>query len=134
MCGRSNRMVVKGVYSNGDKTEIYPDIGYSFCNCHAIFYTRYENVTGPKTVDPPFILIPFGDEVTITQPDPFFCEWGQDPYKFTHWNPRKHQVLWDMESLVDYLPSLGYEVLNYRRDFDVHSMTPQHYHIEVRRK
>jgi len=127
LCGRSNRMVVKGVYTYEGKSEIYPDMGYSFCNCKAIFYTRPENVTEP------FILIPEGDEVIISQPDPFFVEWGNDPYSFIYWNPRKYRALWDMESLVDSLPEMGYEVIDYERDFNVHSLTPQHFHIRARR-
>jgi hypothetical protein len=127
LCGRSNRIVVKGVYVKDDKAELYPDMGYSFCNCRAIFYTRPENVTEP------FQLVPDGKEVTITQPDPFFVEWGQNPYTFTHWNPRRYQILWDMESLVEEFLSMGWRVFSYYRDFDVNSKTPQHFHIHVRK-
>src|SRR3990167_4604393 len=44
LCGRANRMVIKGACRYDGKIELYPDIGYSFCNCKNIFYTRYENI------------------------------------------------------------------------------------------
>lgn len=119
-------MVVQGVYHDGDKTSLYPDIGYSFCNCKCIFYTKPENVWEPLK------LLPDGDG-TIIYPDPFFCEWGNNPYSWVHWNPRHYEVLWDMLSLVESLPDMGYSVLSYKRDFDEQSRTPQCFHIKVRK-
>jgi hypothetical protein len=121
-------MVVKGVYLKDNKAELYPDIGYSFCNCADIFYTRPENVYEP------YVLIPDGKDVEILQPDPFFCEWANNPYLWTHWNPRRYEVLWDMHSLVEHLPGFGFEVLSYKRVFDVGSSHPQHFKIMARRK
>jgi len=121
-------MVVKGVYVKDGKAELYPDIGYSFCNCKDVFYTNHENVKEPVT------LIPEGDEIIIHQPDPFFVEWGNNPYTFVYWNPRKYQILWDMHSLVQELPNLGYEVLEFYREFAVDSKLPQHFYIKARRK
>lgn len=116
-------MVVKGVYIDSVKRELYPDLGYSFCNCRDIFYTRKENVTEPFSYEPV--------DGVITAPDVFFCDWGQDPYTTFHWNIRKYEILWDMHSLVQYLKEQGHNVLEYYRDFDVTSKTPQHFHIKV---
>ena len=124
LCGRANRMVVKGMYRQGDRIELYPDMGYSFCNCRAIFYTRPENVTNPVSYEP--------DETgLITLPDPFFA-WP-NPYDFMHWDVRRYPVLWDMENLVDELKLAGEEIISCERDFSVHSTTPQHFHIKVKR-
>jgi hypothetical protein len=123
LCGRSNRVVVKGLFVCGDKAETHPDMGYSFCNCRAIFYTRPENILSPVSYNP-------DENGMITLPDPFFA-WP-DPYQFLHWDVRKYQIIWDMESLVEELRLAGDEIISYHRDFDVHSKTPQHFHIKVR--
>lgn len=125
MCGRDNRMVVKGVYKNGEKQELYPDIGYSFCNCTAIFYTRPENVVTPYCYEP-------DEKGIITAPDPFFCEWGNNPYSFPHWNPRKFEILWDMDSFCEYITNKGILIENAWRDFEINSATPMSFHVKVR--
>lgn len=125
LCDRNNRVVVKGVYLNEGKHELYPDMGYSFCNCHDLFYTRKENLVDPFSYEP--------IDGVITAPDIFFVEWGNDPYLYPHWNPRKYEILWDMNSLVAYLMKQGYRITSAIRDFDVASKTPQHFHITVRK-
>lgn len=125
MCEKMNRMVVKGVYMDNGKRELYPDMGYSFCNCHAIFYTRLENLTED------YVLIPEGKDIIIKQPDPFFCDWQQDPYDWKHWNPRKYPILWDMHALVDFLPEVGIEVKDFYRDFDLQSPTLGYFIIKA---
>jgi hypothetical protein len=121
-------MVVTGENVRDGKREIYPDIGYSFCNCQDIFYTNEENVLEKSDG------WEYGrDTIHITQPDPFFCEWGNNPYSWDHWNPRKYHILWDMHSLVQKLESCDYDIINYWRDFDTHSKTPQHFHIIARK-
>lgn len=89
LCGRSNRMVVKGVsrYTDDGKTwhkELYPDIGYSFCNCKCIFYTRFENVKERddlsfQTMENPlaklgelYLSMESGQNLLIRMPDVFF--------------------------------------------------------------
>lgn len=144
LCGRLNRMVVKGVYVKGDKVELYPDMGYSYCNCKSIFYTKLENIVQQnvgfqnykeplRELERVFEAIPSGDTILIVAPDPFFCEWGQDPYSFHHWDPRKNFILWDMESLCDEARAIGYEVIYAVRDMDVQSKTPQHMKITLRK-
>lgn len=112
-------MVVKGVYVRDGKTEKYPDMGYSFCNCKSIFYTKPENVVEKHSYEP--------QNGTISAPDVFFVQWDVNPYDFEFWNPRKYQILWDMQSLCDEVG--GIECW---RDFDVHSKTPKHFHIKVK--
>lgn len=122
VCGRINRIVMYGIHVFGNKAEKHPDMGYSFCNCKAIFYTNKENVLEPVEIEPD------GDGI-ITYPDPFFA-WP-NPYDFLFWDVRKYQILWDMDSLCEKLVSRGYEIEYARRDFNVHSKTPQHFHIKV---
>lgn len=123
LCSRSNRIVVKGQYKEGNKIELMPDLGYSFCNCSAIFYTREENVVDPVSDMP-------DADGNLVLPDPFFA-WP-DPYTFHFWDVRRYQIIWDMESKVEQLKELGFTVTDYYRDFDVHSKTPQHYHVKVK--
>jgi hypothetical protein len=145
-CGRMNRMVVKGVYIRDGKKELYPDIGYSFCNCKAIFYTNYENIkdgkkiTGFQYYEKPFEemrnvfeAMVSGNAVKFNIPDPFFCEWGQDPYHFEHWNPRKNRTLFDFTQLCEDLEDVGFELLSARRVFDVDSKDPQTMEIILRK-
>lgn len=123
LCMRDNRIVVKGVFVKDGKHETHPDAGYSFCNCRSIFYTKHENVWDE------FVYEPING--VITAPDVFFVEWGNNPYTFPFWDIRKYRILWDMDSLCEYLEEIGYKVISRRRDFDVASKTPMHFHIEV---
>lgn len=127
-CERNNRIVVQGVYRHEGKAQLYPDIGYSFCNCRDIFYCD------PKYINNPTYLTSEEDGIThISMPDPFFCEWGNNPsLTFLHWDPRKYSIIWDMHRFCEYLTESGYEVLEARRDFDTASKTPQHFHIKAR--
>lgn len=123
ICSRDNRMVVKGTYKLGDKIELYPDMGYSFCNCKNLFYTRKENLVNPVSYDP-------DKDGIITLPDPFFA-WP-NPYDFHYWDVRRYEIIWDLFSLLEVLSERGFIVEKYWRDFDVNSSTPQHYHIAIK--
>lgn len=124
LCGRSNRIVVQGLFVLGDKVEKHPDMGYSFCNCKDIYYTKSSNVTESRYCTPDIN----GD---ITYPDPFFA-WP-DPYQFLYWDVRKYQILWDMDSLCEHLKDQGFNIVSAIRDFDPASKTPQHFHIKIKR-
>lgn len=145
LCGRSNRMVVKGVYRCDGKTEQYPDIGYSFCNCKCIFYTRFENIkeydsrsfqNSPKPLEKlteMFLEMGSGQSLLIRMPDPFFVDWGQDPYEFLHWNPRLNHILWDMDQFCLEAKMIGFEVVKAERDFNVQTESPQTMEILLRK-
>jgi hypothetical protein len=122
-CQRSNRMVVKGVYVKDGKHEVHPDMGYSFCNCRSVFYTRPENIIAPFSYAPVNHI--------ITAPDIFFVEWDNDPYRFPHWDVRRYQILWEMEAYVESLKLDGYEVKRAWREFEVGATYPMHFHVEV---
>lgn len=124
LCGRDNRIVMKGVYKLGDKVELQPDMGYSFCNCKAIFYTNSDNLWDEIKPEP-------DEQGVITYPDPFFA-WP-DPYQFHYLDVRRYQILWDMDSMCEQLEADGYEVIRTFREFDVHSNYPQHFHIIIRK-
>ena len=145
LCSRPNRMIVKGVYMHEGKRELYPDIGYSFCNCKSIFYTRYENLTikEPKSFEHykhPLVelkrlydSLPTGESLNITMPDPFFCEWGNDPYTFEHWNPRANHILWDMISFCNEAEDIGFEIVYAKRQFDLASTNPKTMDIALKK-
>jgi hypothetical protein len=138
-------MVVKGVYKNGDKHEVYPDIGYSFCNCKSVFYTNYENVkikthSGIDHYEHPlkelkniFDSTPQGNFVNLTMPDPFFCEWGNSPYTFEHWNPRFYHVLFDMDQICEDAREIGFEVVSAKREFTPGAERPKTMEIILRK-
>jgi len=124
LCERPNRIVMNGLFVVGNKAEKHPDMGYSFCNCKNIFYTNRANLTEE-------ILLQPDENGVITYPDPFFA-WA-NPYDFLFWNPRKYHIIWDMLGLVETLKEWGFDVVSYRRDFDLESKTPQHFHIKVKK-
>lgn len=123
-CERQNRCVVHGVYIKDNKMLQHPDMGYSFCNCKSIFYTRSENLREPFSYEPV--------EGIISAPDPFFA-WP-DPYEFKHWDVRRYEIIWPIDSLCEILEEQGYKIISAERDFDLHSKTPQYYHIKVSRE
>ena len=148
LCGRSNKMVVQGIYREKpeDNTfQKYPDIGYSFCNCKNIFYTNFENVKdfkvpGFNNFEKPldelrrvYTSMPKGDFLIIVMPDPFFCEWDTDPYKFEHWNPRKNYIIWDMDVFCEEAVNVGFEIINTKRQFDVQSANPKTMEIVLKK-
>jgi hypothetical protein len=138
-------MVVQGVYNVGTKSDRHPDMGYSFCNCKNIFYTDYSNIkvkthSGFQYCEKPleelknvFEMSPSGKVLTFNMPDPFFCEWGQDPYAFEHWNPRLNHVLFDMYQFCEDAEEIGFEVVSFRREFDVQSKYPKTMEIVLRK-
>lgn len=142
LCARPNRMVINGVYRDEKGSQIYPDIGYSFCNCKNIFYTRFENISTGKTreeTDPlammrsRFQALAPGQTATIIQPDPFFCEWGSEPYKFLGWNPRANWILWDKEQFEEEMRAIGFEIISSSREFEVKALYPQTFVVVVRK-
>jgi hypothetical protein len=123
-CGQPNRIVVKGTYKVGDKIELHPDMGYSFCNCRSVFYTNKRNVVNPANYNPDS----YG---CVTLPDPFFA-WA-NPYDFHYWDVRRYELLFSLDSFCDYLKLQGYSIESARHDFDVNSTTPQHFHVRVKK-
>ncbi len=117
-------MILRGLYIHKDKVEKYPDIGYSFCNCKNIFYTNQVNITENQ----PEMFV---DGVN-TKPDPYFVDW-RNPHDWKHWQPRKHWILWDMDSYCAEAVELGFEVVSAVRDMEPESATPQHFHVTLRK-
>ena len=140
-----NRVVILGVYVNDGKHERYPDMGYSFCNCKSIFYTDYRNITikthsGFQYYENPleelrncFEMSPKGKVLTFNMPDPYFCDWGGNPYEFEHWNPRLNHVIFDMEQFCEDCKEVGFEVLSAKRQFDLNSPYPKTMEIILRK-
>ena len=143
LCGASHRMMIRGLYVDPKTKEgkLYPDMGYSFCNCRDIFYTKWENI---KEEDGGFNSLkdPIGElremyfnveketPIVITMRDPYFVIWLR-PHEFTGFNPRKNFILWDMGSFAEECRGLGFNVTDCSRDMDVESKTPECYHITL---
>lgn len=137
LCGQFNQMCVNGVYRSGEKKELYPDMGYSFCTCKCIFYTKHENITGPSPnkfqhvqdqlwyLRNKFKEMKSGEEWFLWMPDPFFVEWSNSPYDFLHWNPRMNYIIWDLDSFYQTVAEIGFSVLSAIRQMDVYAKHPQ---------
>jgi len=146
LCGALQRMMIRGLYidkEDGNKGKLYPDMGYSFCNCRNIFFTKFENVTSPdggfNSLHKPlehlweiFEISKSGQTIIITMRDPYFCLWNR-PHEYTGFNPRVNFILWDMNSFANECLKAGFEVVSAVRDMDVESKTPECYHITLRK-
>ncbi len=143
LCSQSNRMVIKGVRHREEKREIYPDIGYSFCNCKNIFYTDFNNVIDDndenfsnsknhiEELKKIFDSIKLGYRMVIRLPDPFFCDWGRDPHEFLYWNPRQHHIIWDMEQLCEEARKIGFVIEKAEREFSLDAKNTQVFRIKL---
>ncbi len=132
---RGNWIDEKGVWSR------FPDMGYSFCNCRNIFFTKWENLSERDTTwnncDNPLERLQLAymeapGKFTISMLDPYFINWNA-PHEMWHWLCRKVYILWDMDSWVDECKKVGFEIVSAVRDMDVQSKTPQHFHVTVRK-
>lgn len=143
LCGSLQRMMIRGLYVEKEKGQLYPDMGYSFCNCRNIFFTKWENVTrgddGFNSCKDPIAKLKeiyessqAGQTIVITMRDPYFCIWTR-PHEYTGFNPRVNYILWDMDSFSDECVKAGFELISKTRDMDVESKTPECYHITLRK-
>lgn len=143
LCGTPQRMMVKGSYIEKNKATLHPDMGYSFCNCRNIFFTKWENVSRPSEglnshPYPLMRLREIHDElergvcIKLTMRDPYFINWTK-PQEFTGFVPRTNYILWDAESFIDECKYAGFEIVDWYRDMDVESTTPECYHITMRK-
>ena len=142
-CSQPNRMVVKGV-RHGNERELYPDMGYYFCNCKNFFYSRFKDITkdvGLHSKEYPlenlketFKAMEDGETLCVVMPDIFFVDWQQDPYEFLHWDPRTTYTLWNIDQFCDEAEAIGFKVLSAEHDFNVDSDNPQTFKIVLKKK
>ena len=145
LCGHVQRMMIRGLYVDPETTRsmLYPDMGYSFCNCRNIFFTKWQNVTRPcaslnsekyplKKLEDIFNQSTPESVIKITMRDPYFVIWSR-PHEYTGFNPRVNYILWDMDSFADACKEQGFELVSKVRDMDVASETPECYHITLKK-
>lgn len=141
LCGASQRMMIRGNYVKDNKWDRYPDMGYSFCNCRNVFFTKWENISERDTtwnncqfplerLKKAYAEAP-GD-FTISMLDPYFINWNC-PHEMWHWLLRKVYILWDAQSFVEECKKVGFEIVSWWRDMDVSSKTPQNFHVTLRK-
>jgi len=139
LCGTMQRMMIRGNYVDDNNWSRFPDMGYSFCNCHDIFFTKPENVNEIDTtwnncsdlvgkLKESYSTGP--SEFTISMLDPYFINWNS-PHEMWHWLVRKVYYLIDMDSFCNMCREVGFEVVSAVRDMDVESKTPQNFHVTV---
>ena len=134
-------MMIRGNWIDGNgEWKRFPDMGYSFCNCRDIFFTKWENVIEKNTTwnNCEDLVAKLAEdyaegprEFTISMLDPYFVNWNC-PHEMWHWLLRKVYYLIDMDSFCDLCREVGFEVVSAVRDMDVESKTPQNYHVTVR--
>ena len=109
-------MVVRGqVEIDKNKFETYPDIGYSFCNCHNIFYTNYLGNENPiEVLREKCDSIEPGTIVSIITPDSFFVNW-ENVYEFKNWLVNEHPIIWDIDSLCEVAEEIGFSICAAKR-------------------
>jgi len=125
ICQRENYMVVLGDTEVCGVHKIFPDMGYSFCNCYNIFYTTHLKYGNPiDELQYAFSRLGIDDEVCVTMADPFFINWD-NPYEFIHWKIRKNFVIWDIDSLCDVIEKIGFKIVGRYREFNPNSVNAQ---------
>jgi len=145
LCGMNQRMMIRGLYidKKDGKGSLYPDMGYSFCNCRDIFFTKWQNITSEdgglnscynplRKIKEIFDQADSGQTILITMRDPYFCNWSR-PHEYSGFNPRVNHILWDMDSFASECVKTGFELISADRDMDVDSKTPECYHITLRK-
>lgn len=140
-CGAMQPMMIRGRWTENNEVRLYPDIGYSFCNCKDIFYTDYQNVwkeaeTLNNKMSPLVELkslydsLEPGAKFTITMQDPFFCNW-KDPHSYAGFNPRVNHIIWDADSFIEECLKIGFHFRGLNRDMDLETKTPECYHVHL---
>jgi len=125
ICGRSNYMVIRGDREIGNRHEIYPDMGYSFCNCNNIFYTRSSEYDNPvDMLKELYHTLPEGKDYQFILPDSYFINWD-NIYEFKHWKLREIPIIWDIDSFCALAEKLGFTIKYRERVFDVSSKDAQ---------
>lgn len=72
-----------------------------------------------------------GGYLMIAMPDPWFIPWP-NPHGWGHWHIREHHIMWDMDSFIDEMIALGYEVCFSKRN-DLKYLSRMDMHILLRR-
>ena len=55
--------------------------------------------------------------VFVAMPDPYFIDWNE-PSLWGHWVLREHHIMWDMESFVELMKELKFELLYSTRNIE----------------
>lgn len=59
-------------------------------------------------------LLNEGGVLFVAMPDTWFIVW-QNPYSWAHWIVQEHYILWDMDSFIDKLIDVGFELVENKR-------------------
>lgn len=51
----------------------------------------------------------------VAMPDPWFIPWV-NPHAWSHWHIREHHIMWDMDSFIDEMLAIGYELCFSKRN------------------
>ena len=127
LCGTKQPMMIRGLWVEGNEKRLYPDMGYSFCNCKDVFFTKWENITEQTEflnnrrdtiaeLKKLYDTVELGLKLNVNIIDPFFCDWN-NPHEYTGFDPRRNFILWDMDSFVNECLAVGFQVRGAKRDF-----------------
>ena len=73
-------------------------------------YHKIEHVDLPrKCLRQYYDMLEKGGRLFLATPDPFFIEFD-NVYLWEHWKLREHHIMWDMDSLIDEIESVGFRV------------------------
>jgi len=142
-CSRLHPIMIRGRWTEDKDVRLYPDIGYSFCNCKDIFYTDYKNVTRQtdslnnkefplQELKDLYDHLENGAKFCVVMQDPFFCDWTH-PHDYAGFDPRVNHILWDVDSFMDECLKIGFQGRGTRREMSVESKTPECYCVNLRK-
>jgi len=73
-----------------------------------------------------------GGYLFVAMPDPWFINWNT-PLQWDHWVLREHHILWDMDSFIDKLLEIGYQLVFAKRNSITDCICNRDYHIMLKK-
>jgi predicted SAM-dependent methyltransferase len=70
-----------------------------------------------------------GGILFVIMPDPWFVDWGDNPYQWIHWNIKEHHILWDRDSFCDVMETFGFEITKKHRNTTYEYLCSGDFHI-----
>lgn len=94
---------------NPDEDTIPPSISVLWAS-HVFEHFKDPIAVGQKIYDS---LVDDGC-LYVAMPDPWFIPWS-NPHLWAHWHCTEHHIMWDMDSFIDMMIEIGFELVDARR-------------------
>ena len=90
---------------NPDEDELPTNIGVIWAS-HVFEHFKDPLVVAKKMYE----SLKDGGCLFVSMPDPWFIPWD-NPYLWAHWHCTEHHIMWDMDSFIDAMREIGFELV-----------------------